>query len=194
MYQLNVGYGSMLTLFAGSQMPQPFRGQRNVEVCVDFEEYKRFVGLIASSKFDWLFISKDMYTKALSSKAGDLLLRKLFYFDLSRAVLGEVSLAMMAKSDCTFIHGVFNSESSDDIRCANFDMCRVYVSDMDNAQEAEAAVVREVQKCVAVNGGTLNTAGYNAAERNRNMLSYAVFLRALSKQKEPNMYEIKGGF
>lgn len=90
---------NMLSLF--SSIDQPYRCQQDVCIEVGYSEYRHFVENLHRAPIQWLSFGKEMYQKALQGNGA--LLHQLFYYDLSRVAINELSHAVSRGKNGTYI-------------------------------------------------------------------------------------------
>lgn len=95
----------LLSIFAGSDYNQPYRFQPYVKIVVPFEEYRIFVRDVLSSSLRGIF-NADMYQRALDYM-DDTKLVKLYYRDLSEAIIDELKWACRRNKEATQIQHQF---------------------------------------------------------------------------------------
>jgi len=183
MYKVEIESNSMLALFSGVKVHQPFRHQKLVALLIDFSEYKKFVEMTVNAGREYLYFANPVYSKALNDSSGVMLLR-LFYCDVYKVLINEVILSINKELESTFIGATFSGEKSSSVTEIGLDMALSEAKSLSTFEKAKTRVDEELAQSVKVN---------TTSPRNIKLRNYAYLLRALSLQENPRLVEIRGG-
>lgn len=172
-YIVNVQSSRMLSIFAGVDIEQPYRFQPQVRFVIQLEEYIKFVRETISLSLNWLSFDVAWYKKALT-KGNERFLLNLFYFDVSKAIINELMLAVANGEDGTVICHAFTEH----------DVTEMSIEDV--TKELLKHSKEEISK--AVNSIKSEVAGYfdtsTFSEHNLLLFRYALYLRTMCFSKE----------
>lgn len=178
-YRVFVESSKMLSIFSSVDLILPYRFQPNVMLSIDFNEYKKFIGIMLSAHIHCLSFDNSLYEKALYGNK-NVYLTKVFYFDLSKAVANELVLAIANKSDATIICNTFSREDVRSIRLENIKQELQYVK-KDCFQKSVESVKRDLNNYI----GNCFISNHNAL-----IFYYAILLRTFSYMECPEKINI----
>ncbi len=177
-YYVNIDSKHMLSIFAGTELELPYRFQPYLCLSIPFHEYIAFCKEMLDIGVFCMASSKEFYVRALKNKSSPLLLR-LYYMDISRAVLSEVILSCAKCVDGTVI--IHN----------NTDAKVNYTLDSVNAvlKSASPDVVQKAVNSIKKDANP-NIGFAQISEHNKRLLQYAIILRVLACTLEPDSINI----
>jgi len=181
MQTIDAHLGNMLTLFAAVSEEQPFRHQKQLVVYVPYVEYGRFVEMIVQTGKQWLWLPNKTYAKALQSASGSSLV-KLLYYDVYRAMLGELALSVAAGKSCTVISPKFESVATGVSMEGVKQMCLQYPK----YEEMSGRAWEDLRVF-------LGAGKFVSTEYYMGIFWYCVLLRILAMMKNPEKCEWIGG-
>lgn len=183
MYYVTVSSNNMLSILAGTGIEQPFRHQRRVKLQIGFSEYKEFVAMLVAARADIMYFGIQLYENGLANE-GKALLHKLFYFDLYRAMCGEVILSINSSKESTLMVGSFSHPSEEVHR---FKLCEaesLYLT-FSSHEKAKAEVLRDLHR------GIPNLRAKSISNRNWQIIGYLIVLRSLSLERRPENFIVE---
>lgn len=171
-YAVTVSSDRMLSIFVENMIDEfPYRFQPDVQLIVSFEEYCIFCERVLSAKIPCLCYDGELHAEALRSR-NVRMLQKLYFSDIATAALRELSMAVGTGRDGTRITHIFEDNSVNMTVDYEF-----VIKEYDKLKDKEA-------KMRALNfvQGYLH-GGAELSPHNMNILSYIMYLRALSFTK-----------
>ena len=180
-YTVIANSSHLLTIFASMQLELPFRFQPVVKIVIPFEEYADFVREVMRKDIHCFRLGRELYIRALSQSSG-LLLRKLYYFDISDIVLAEVMLAHL------------NNDSGATVFCHQYsDIKTVYSLDYNMLSERMNAVPKDIFSKALNSIKNEFVPGFSTRDLNRHnkcLFYYSVLLKCMSFTNNPELFNI----
>lgn len=164
----------LLTIFAGEDISLPWRYQPYFRIRIPFDEYVKFVRLMLDTQIRPFVFDEQVYRRQLKNyeKGETMGMLKLYYVDVSQAILNEFNISVRRRADATIISTLFPE-------CEN-------VFELSNINEMfkniDATVVQQVYAQVH---SELKCRFTMLSQHNENMLKYAIGLRALAMSQAP---------
>lgn len=170
----------MLSIFSGAGVELPIRYQPYIKLLISFKEYRQFCESLVRIDLPVLSLELELYRKALVAESDTLLVR-LFYLDLSCAILHELELAANRGVDGTSFGVVFDYDSttSIDINAVEHDIISQFTQQ--EIDEGLKSVSRDLN--ISIKPQLLS-------KHNSQMFKLIIALRCLSLRKNPLKYNI----
>lgn len=168
----------LISVLAHDGLEHPYRFQKDLVIRISFEEYREFCKDMVSVKLPFLSFELGLYKRALTENGNQLL--RLFYHDVSKAVISEVILAMVRGENATVIQHSFLDGT---------------VIDMNSVEEEfKSLPEKSIQKSFDTLEKELipGTNVSELSEHNRRCLSYGLYLHALSWTGSCKQVNVKG--
>lgn len=99
-YTIFVNADKMLSVFAGDRLFLPYQGQPDVQLVLALEEYRKFCDEMLKYDVPVFTLNKELYEKALKAD-NDILLKRLFYFELSKSLTNELKQSVVRGRNAT---------------------------------------------------------------------------------------------
>ena len=178
-YVIDLDSNHLLSIFAGSDLKQPYRFQPNVCIYVSFDEYIKFVEEMIAKNLKVLHFPLDYYKNALQANKPESLVN-FYYVDMSKAITSELKMACLYGKDCTEICHDFTTNVN---HVDKDSMLELYDHvDTEQLQKAAKYVNEDILSLVK---------GVQLSSRNKQAYHYAILLRSLSMVKNPIKFSFK---
>lgn len=177
-------HDELMSVLVDDGFVHPFRFQPNVHIQVSYEEYLAFCKLLVQNNLEIMRFPLTIYSKAIDTRNEKTV--RLFYFDMARAVLREVIMAIERDRQATIISLSF--ESCDKI--IDFNRISEIVAALPEHEYKKGKELIEQEITCTLDFNTI-------PEHNRRILDYGIFLGAcafrIGDGTKVNIYS-KGGY
>lgn len=179
--QVVIDKNHFLPIFAGDNLVQPYRFQPDVRVIVPFTEYVAFCSKMVETKYEWLAYDSEVYKRALSKYNTDRTsMLKLYFADMSRAIINELKMSLVKGKDGTVIQHQFSEDDLPKIELTSVEQAYQWVS---------AEAVEKASKYI--NADLLSYIREKMSPHNILLYKYALLLYSLSFQKNITLFRLE---
>lgn len=179
-YNVSIKDSQMLSIFSGADLELPYRFQPYLKLVVSYDEYKKFCNTLASLSLSVLTFNISMYKRAIQESNEKLLLR-LFYMDMSKAIMNELSLSAYHRVDGTTFGVAFETGNEESISLENMESELL-------SQFSKEEIDKGLKSLGEDSRGRLNLKALS--KHNLSLLYQALMLRCLSYRENPIKYNI----
>ena len=172
-----------LSIFTGNDIVQPYRFQPSIRFVLPFEEYVSFCKDMVVTPYSWLSWKNESYLNALKVMQLDSSkILKLYYWDMSVAILSEIILAIKYKKNGTLLFHSFKEIDTQEISFQDIQkMYKLLPVDVQNKAE------HYTNKGELSNISRMNI----TTQHNMSLYWYALYLRALAFQTTQSQFRVK---
>lgn len=177
-YSLEPDAEHLISVLSAGSVNRPYSFQPDLQITVALGEYRKFVKQMLQMNLMLLTFDLGLYRRAL---ADDNLMLRLFYMDVSVAVVNEVLRAEIQGRSATVInHKIEGSQVS-------FILLRDFSRNLNQLPQCDIEKAMEKLKkelCAIGYSGRMN-------RHNNGCLEYAIFIRALSYNRHPRKVNVE---
>jgi len=172
----------LISIFANDGFNHPFRFQPKLCIVVSFNEYRTFCKDMINVGLPFLSFDTNMYLDALQRSSNKLV--RLYYLDLSKAILDEVLKAIGNGRDATkILHDFGNFEENNVLDITNIS------DELDKLPEQYSS--RSFDYLIRQANNNIDLS--RVSDHNLQLLKYGLYLYSISWNRDIEKLKLVGG-